>query len=707
LFLRWGVRPGPWLWPVELRVLFVLDGRINTSTNPGSFGLGFVLETLTDPAYSWWARFAVDVVRRDDGHDRNCMPDEDTYFNLQQLPFEKAKFSFTAAGFSLDAYDQVWFFGDYPANQDNPIDYPAYHSLGDVELRLIAEWMERGGGVFATGDHENLGASMCSRLPRVRTMRRWTEAQGVPPQHGPYRNETLQGIETPEAIATGDDPREGDTDAQPIEPVYVSRSTSILARPHFPHSLLSAPDGGVIHRFPDHMHEGEVVDDGEVELDLPLDIPGYDGLEYPFASIVVGGGAAVAAAAVPGVPRYRPTPRVVAYGSTTIPKPLQPVGTLARYVVPPGTLAGKRFPLLGAYDGDAVGIGRVVVDSTWHHWFTFNLHGFHDDADPAEYELMQAYYRNVGLWLATPAQRQTMLVAAIWGIVVSDPMAFPAASDESLWGIGRRVLAVLARTGSPGTIFDLVASHLGDEAEDLMSIPAGVDPSDPYAESLEVDLVSRALVGSIATSLLRPASDYREGQRKHRRLLNGELIAHHANEGVERGLNALIQVARARAEAAHGAADLLERGTRAQNLNPIQIPVHPIRVVADRLQLPDPTDPELAGKTVTVTARISLSGEVVAHHVIDLGSVKADARRITADLERVLFEGSVQNGETLRVEILAGAVQRDAPGGEQTRYDETLTGAPDTWIGPQAPRLSDLWRLWYRVESFEVAERSV
>jgi hypothetical protein len=544
----------------------VLDGRINTSTKAGSFGLGFVLETLTDAAYSWWARFAIDVVRRDDGSDRNCLPDEDQYFNLQHLPFEKFGFSFTTHGFSLDAYDQVWFFGDYPANLDTPIDDPHNHPLVDAELRLLAEWMDRGGGVFATGDHDNLGASMCSRIPRVRTMRKWTEAQGVPPQHGPYRNETLQGVGTPEGIATGDDAREGDTYAQPIEPVYVSRPTSILARPYFPHSLLSAPDGGVIHRFPDHMHEGEVVDDGRVDLDLPLNIPGYHGVEYPFASIVVGGSGVVAAAPAPGMPRYRPTPHVVAYGSTTIPFPLKPVATLARFAFPPPVaLAGKRFPLLGAYKGDAVGIGRVAVDSTWHHWFTYNLHGFHDDADPTEYELMQAYYRNVGLWLATPAQRQAMLVAAVWGIVVSDPMAFPAASDESLWAIGRRVLAVLSRTASPGIIFELVTAHLGDQVEKLLSVPQGVDPSDPYAESLEVDLVVRALVGGIATSLLRPASDYREGQHDQRRALDGDLIAHHANKGVERGLSALLRVVRDRGEAARQTADLLERGTRAKS----------------------------------------------------------------------------------------------------------------------------------------------
>jgi len=130
--------------------------------------------------------------------------------------------------------------------------------------------------------------------------------------------------------------------------------------------------------------------------------------------------------------------------------------------------------------------------------------------------------------------------------------------------------------------------------------------------------------------------------------------------------------------------------------------VQRIRVVADKLQLPDP---ELAGKTVTVTTRVSLSGEVVAHQVIELEEEQADARGIV-DLDRVLFEGSVQSGELLRVEIAAGAVPREAPAGEQIRFDEKLAGEPNTWIGSHAPRVSDVWRLWYRVETFEPPQQA-
>ena len=40
-----------------------------------------------------------------------------------------------------------------------------------------------------------------------------------------------------------------------------------------------------------------------------------------------------------------------------------------------GAANPKRFGAIGAYNGHCVKIGRVVVDSTWHHWFDVNLNG--------------------------------------------------------------------------------------------------------------------------------------------------------------------------------------------------------------------------------------------------------------------------------------------------------------------------------------------
>jgi hypothetical protein len=258
--------------------------------------------------------------------------------------------------------------------------------------------------VFAAGDHALLGASMCSKIPRVRNMRKWTRAQGVPSFADPDRHETLV-----HDLQTGELAWEGDRWAQQIWPVYRQDPSDPTFIHRFPHPLLCGRNG-VIDRFPDHMHEGAVIEDDQVRLDEPLGIPGFDGEEFPFVEPVVGGAAALASDTF-GV---RPRPQVIAHGLTT-------------------NLDGsaRRFALIGVYDGDPVGIGRVVVESTWHHWFSMNLVGFQEQV-PGLYTGMQTYYRNVALWLSTPAQRASMLFAAIWGVLVGKhPGAF-----DSVMGSG-------------------------------------------------------------------------------------------------------------------------------------------------------------------------------------------------------------------------------------------------------------------------------
>src|SRR3990170_2282715 len=100
----WGITPGYWLWSSHMRILFVIDGRINLSSQRGKFGLGLVLETLRTP-FSWWTSFTVDVAKRD-------TPMESEIGNLEGLAY--CPFKFTDTGFDINAYDQIWFFGDNP-----------------------------------------------------------------------------------------------------------------------------------------------------------------------------------------------------------------------------------------------------------------------------------------------------------------------------------------------------------------------------------------------------------------------------------------------------------------------------------------------------------------------------------------------------------------------------------------------------------------
>jgi hypothetical protein len=698
------------LVPITLRILFVLDGRISTSKDPGCFGLGLVLETLTDASFSWWLRYDVHVVRRDAGIE-NDVPErmcaDDNAFLEEQFGFR-----FTP-NFDLDSYDQIWFFGDWPGEDPphpNPMfDLPKYSPLDPGELKLLAEWMDRGGGVFAVGDHETLGASMCSRIPRVRTMRKWTVEQGVPPQDGDFRNQTLQ---------KGDPQNpdwEGDALPQTIEPIYTRMALSPLTSSLMPHAILSLPSGGVITQFPDHMHEGQVIDDDAVELDRPLGITDYNGVEYP------------------AVPQHhtarRPRPHVIAYGRTTqLVGPGEPWNPgdgskptrLERTVFDPQTrvVQAKRFGLVGVYDGDEVGIGRVVVDSTWHHWFTYNLHGFPRavaaipggvenagslEGNPLVYQGMQAYYRNIGIWLATPAQRRSMLTSAVWGVVASDAMAFPREPRRSLWEVGERVVAVIGRSASLPVLFELVKGFFKPGATDVFRVPEDVHPSEP-ASGLSMELAVRAIVGGVATSLVEAAADYRAVKRGTRRLLEPEAIVARAAEGANQGCRALLASVRAEAASAAQMAARLEESFQPLPPNSIEIPVELIRlrVTAERLQLTDPTDPVLVDRRFTVTVRLRAAALVLAAKVIEgIDLPPFEARGAIIGLDQVLYDGVIQSGENVVIEVVSGVVGHEPVDDDRVRFRTALDGEPSGWIGEHPPDARQAWRLWYRVEGVD------
>ena len=450
------------------------------------------------------------------------------------------------------------------------------------------------------------------------------------------------------------------------------------------------------------MHEGQVFDDDAVELDRPLDIEGYNGVEYPEPQPVV---AAASGVTGPGSawPR-RPRPHVVAYGTTT--HPIIPEVALMAAVAPnlPAYLtSARRIGLVGAYDGGAVGIGRVVVDSTWHHWFTWNLHGFRD-SDPTIYQGMQAYYRNVGLWLTTPAQRRSMLVAAAWGVVAADPMAFPA-SGRGYWSVGERVMAVMSRTASQPAIADLVGAFF-PIVEELSTLADDVQ-AEPSSSALPWDITLRAIVGGIATALLRPASEYHAAEGERRRLLDPAAIARHAADGARQGYAALTETLEATATSATDLATRLKDGPGpvAPELIPIDVDLANLRIVAERLQLTDLGDRAGDGH-LTLTARLTAGGTVVANRVIeDVDVSELEKRRGFVDLDLVLFEGMIQSGELLLMQVLSGAIAPHDPAVAQVRCTETSVAAPSAWIGAHPPSPSQVWRLWYRVERVDDSTR--
>ncbi|MFT3777325.1 MAG: hypothetical protein QM772_03425 [Ottowia sp.] len=331
-----------------LRILFVVDGAITYNT---SFGVGRVAALLNDTARGW-VDFQVDT---------------------------KFKSEITFSDASLRPYHQVWLFGYNGGNG----------SLSSGERTALLKWMdERRGGVFATGDHDDLGAALCRQVPRAGTMRRWTQAQGVPPGAGPARVDTnrpanaSQGAPTYAQIPIG---AQSDAVPQRVQWVTWMRSGGGLLGWRAPHPILCHPQHGPIDVMPDHPHEGVCFDTapGRFEVDVS------SATEYPTRNGV------------------RPLPTVIAYG-TTLPDP--------PYNFAKGDSPAKRFPMISVYDGQSIGIGRVVVDSTWHHWMDLNIIGLEAAGTApgasaqavANWEKIREYFVNIAVWLATPQQRRCM-----------------------------------------------------------------------------------------------------------------------------------------------------------------------------------------------------------------------------------------------------------------------------------------------------------
>ncbi len=287
-------------------------------------------------------------------------------------------------GFRFDAHDlgqysQIWLFGIERENE----------KLGAKELKALSQFMDAGGGVFATGDHENLGQAMCAEVPRVRSMRRWYWPNAgpngelpAPSQTGPDRHDTVMGL------GMGGD--QSDKVPQPIKPVPNVRrfGGGIITRVvTYPHPVLCGPTGP-IELLPDHMHEGKC--DPPTDLGKTWTFDGHAVVEYP---------------AVSG---HREAPKVIATANTR-------------------NTTGEDFEVLAAYDGHRANVGRVVVDATWHHWFNINLIGFVNATDPAnpaydaavvpKWNEIKAYFRNVALWLARPSV-QNCLRRSGWLIIL-------------------------------------------------------------------------------------------------------------------------------------------------------------------------------------------------------------------------------------------------------------------------------------------------
>jgi len=283
-----------------------------------------------------------------------------------------------------ESFDEIWFFG---INQINLKDFSRGFFEGGPENELDAgerSELERvmgapGLGVLITGDHSNarptnaavntnppcpdggatanhlgLGRAIGRCVPRAGLLRKWDDQPTSIPgeQINTVERFGEEFDETPQTLIPRNVDEHGEPDTQGE-----------------PHPLFFYRPGTFITSFPDHTHEGS--------LDFPTT---FDPTVWP-------------PALNSGDPQ--PLPHVVAYGINQ--------------------RTSKPIDLVAAYHGDLAGVGRIVADSTWHHYFNFNLRGFPNSApEGSAADQIGQFYANLAIWLAPISKQRQMAHAMFW-----------------------------------------------------------------------------------------------------------------------------------------------------------------------------------------------------------------------------------------------------------------------------------------------------
>ena len=395
------------IWPrlSGIRALVVMDGIPGSghyasfgpgdmSTNPGDeyFGLSEFIKTLTSHTPSI-VNITVTKAHRD--------TDVGGAADIEHFRFDEH---------NLAVYDEIFLFGVAGPSETNA-------PMSEAELFALTTFMDNGGGVFATGDHEDLGVVLNGKVPRVRSMRKWYY-----PNPGPNNEPvapTAIGVNRIETTQPGHNEtfvhfdNQSDDIPQPIIPKWYVQYHSLTQTSIYPHPLLCSPQGA-IKVLPDHMHEGEVIE--PKVTDMVFTFNGQQFVEYPV-----------------GIVGDQVLPEIVAWGTVVAETN---VSTETAHVGDPDDIAiARRFGVIGAYDGHRAGVGRVAVDSTWHHFFDINIigdpiapfpktEGFNASADGIiALTQIKAYYKNIATWIARPRALLRTFASAVWYSLRSQPLS--------------------------------------------------------------------------------------------------------------------------------------------------------------------------------------------------------------------------------------------------------------------------------------------
>lgn len=346
-------------------------------------------------------------------------------------------------------FDEIWFFG---MHQSNTTEFSLNNrrggpesELNQSEIETLKEWMRvredgcGGGGVLISGDHSSetptdliigtnsicadtssgqnllgLGRALGRCVPRAGSLRKW---EGSPSYHPEDRVSTIfnfgfQLDDQPQQLTLRNVNADGDPDPTGQ-----------------PHPLFFYKEGQFIQVFPDHAHEGAVITPPET---VPLDPQ-----VWPI-----------------GANGKQPRPHVVAFGRD----------------------AGRGEPInvIATYNGDLAGVGRIVADSTWHHYMNLNLTSFpHPAPDGSVSDQIGKFYGNLAAWLAPQCKRQQMARAMLYQLALYTSLMEPELDAEST---GASAHSVLTKVASPCEIHEFWHSYTPRPVLELYAAYEGVSP---------------------------------------------------------------------------------------------------------------------------------------------------------------------------------------------------------------------------------------
>ena len=392
----------PELLPCAIRILIVADGTLGFGNE--DFGLSNLVSVLRalDTSY---LPITVDLAHRGD-------PDLDPGLSAYRLGGAEPRFVFESR--RLLGYHQLWLFGF--TYESEYLRDRGYRPLSNNEVLAIKDFMDRGGGVFATGDHENLGVDMGGYIPRVRSMRKWFwhEDGTGGPQGEPIApsgsDATRHDTNRPGRDGTFRFEDQSDDIPQTVEPHYFGNGLIEHVHP------LLCTRAGPVRVLPDHPHEGECIVPRDLNANYSVGTDSFR--EFPTQT------------------NGYPLSPVIVATSTILPGARTNEDDVIGVPAKPPAIGGM-FGAIGAWDGHRLGnYGRIVVDSTFHHFVNVNLTGMaslgtpdvnrpetlgflYSQAGIAHLANIHRYYRNIVDWL-TPRDKKACLLRHSLKLIAND-----------------------------------------------------------------------------------------------------------------------------------------------------------------------------------------------------------------------------------------------------------------------------------------------